>query len=120
MANLKNNLKKPFWLSLAPKEKVIFAQHLASMLDAGIPLHEALSVLKDQIAQPSLKYVIDVALIDLADGLPLHVSFGKFPKLREKPDPYRKNRLSPFSDAQKANLNNSICLLYTSPSPRDS
>jgi len=80
MANLKNNLKKPFWLSLAPKEKVIFAQHLASMLDAGIPLHEALSVLKDQIAQPSLKYVIDVALIDLADGLPLHVSFGKFPK----------------------------------------
>lgn len=81
MATEKNKLKKPFWLSLAPKEKVIFAQHLASMLDAGIPLHEALSVLKDQIAQPSLKYVIDVALIDLADGLPLHVSFGKFPKL---------------------------------------
>ena len=51
------------------------------MLNAGIPLHETLEVLNDQIASPSLQYVLGVALADLADGLPLHNSIAKFPKL---------------------------------------
>ncbi len=74
-------IKKPFMLTLAAKDKIVFAKHLASMLDAGIPLHEALGILQEQIAQPSLKYIMSIALADLADGMPLHASFAKFPKM---------------------------------------
>ncbi len=75
------NQKKPLFLSLKTKEKVIFVRHLAVMMDAGIPLHEALAVLNDQIASPSLQYVLTIAIADMADGLPLHASIAKFPKL---------------------------------------
>lgn len=74
-------LKKPLFLSLNTRDKVNFARHLAVMLDAGIPLHEALGVLEEQIADPSLQYVLRSAIADLADGLPLHMSIAKFPKL---------------------------------------
>ncbi|MDF1497352.1 MAG: type II secretion system F family protein [Patescibacteria group bacterium] len=75
------NTPKPFMLSLSAKDKIVFAKHLASMLDAGIPLHEALNILKEQIDQSTLKYIISVAIADLADGLPLHTCFAKFPKI---------------------------------------
>lgn len=81
VAQPKKQIKKPLLLSLKTREKVIFARHLSVMLDAGIPLHEALEVLNDQIASPTLQYVLSVAIADLADGLPLHSSIAKFPKL---------------------------------------
>ena len=74
-------IKKPLFPSLTTREKVVFARHLSVMLDAGIPLHESLGVLKDQVSSPTLKYVLQNALADVADGLPLHASMGKFPKL---------------------------------------
>lgn len=74
-------IQKPVFLTVSAKEKIIFSRHLASMLDAGIPLHEALGILQDQIAQPTLKYIISISINDLADGLPLHTSFAKFPKI---------------------------------------
>lgn len=73
--------KKPLFPSLSTREKVNFARHLSVMLDAGIPLHESLGVLNDQVASPTLKYVLQSAIADVADGLPLHAGIGKFPKL---------------------------------------
>jgi len=81
MAKKVKKIQKPFILTLATKEKIVFAKHLASMLDAGIPLHEALGILQEQIAQATLKYIIGTALADLADGMPLHTSFAKFPNI---------------------------------------
>jgi type IV pilus assembly protein PilC len=74
-------IQKPFMLSLGAKEKIIFSKHLASMLDAGIPIHESLKILQDQTTQPSLKYIIGVVLADLGDGMTLHSGFSKFPKI---------------------------------------
>ncbi|MEK7473316.1 MAG: type II secretion system F family protein [Patescibacteria group bacterium] len=74
-------VKKPLFLQLKTRDKINFSRHLAVMLDAGIPLHEALSVMKEQIVAPSFRYVLQTAIIDLANGLPLHTSIAKFPKL---------------------------------------
>ncbi len=73
--------KKPFFMHLKVRDVVNFSRYLSVMLDAGIPLHEALGVLEEQIAEPSLQYVLHTAVADLADGLPLHTSIAKFPKL---------------------------------------
>lgn len=74
-------IKKPFFMRVKASDQVNFARYLAVMLDAGIPLHEALGVLKAQIDDPSLQYVLQTAIADLGDGLPLHTSIAKFPKL---------------------------------------
>lgn len=77
----KKQSKKPFFMSIKVRDVVNFTRYLAVMLDAGIPLHEALGVLEEQITEPSLQFVLRTAIADLADGLPLHTSIAKFPKL---------------------------------------
>lgn len=74
-------IRKPLFMSIKVRDEVNFARYLAVLLDAGVPLHEGLSVLAEQIVDPSLRYVLQVAIADLADGLPLHTSIAKFPKL---------------------------------------
>lgn len=74
-------LKRPFYMRIKVRDQVNFARYLAVMLDAGIPLHEALSVVSEQIVDPSLRYVLQTAIMDLADGMPLNASIAKFPKL---------------------------------------
>ncbi len=73
--------KRPLFMHVKARDQVNFARYLAVMLDAGIPLHEALGVLEVQIEDPSLRYVLQTAIADLGDGLPLHTSIAKFPKL---------------------------------------
>lgn len=73
--------KKPTFFSISIRDKVILAKHLAVMLDAGIPLREALSVLVEQLTQPSLRHILTIAIVDMDNGLSLHTSLEKFPKL---------------------------------------
>jgi len=72
---------KPLFLHLSTKDKVIFARHLAVMMNAGIPLQESLTVIEEQVAQPSLQYVLRSAIADLGDGMQLHTGLEKFPRL---------------------------------------
>ncbi|MCR4256162.1 MAG: type II secretion system F family protein [Candidatus Uhrbacteria bacterium] len=88
---LEKPVKKPLFLHLKTRDKINFSRHLAVMLDAGIPFHEALGVLKEQLIDPSFRYVLQTALADLADGLPLHTSIAKFPRLF---DPFFVNAVS--------------------------
>jgi type IV pilus assembly protein PilC len=74
-------LKKPMFLKIGANGLVGFSRYLAVMLDAGIPLHESLGVLKDQSNQKSMQYVLQCAIADLADGLQLHTSLAKFPRV---------------------------------------
>lgn len=74
-------LKKPLFLKVTTQEQINFSRYLAVMLDAGIPLHEALEVLADQMSDASMQYVLNTAIADLADGLPLYTSISKFPKI---------------------------------------
>lgn len=73
--------KIPRFLSIGLKEKILFAKHLAVMLDAGIPLREALEALREQVQSGPLRYVITFAVKDLSEGQLLGTCLARFPKL---------------------------------------
>lgn len=68
------------FLGLSTKEKVLFAKHLSVMLDSGIPLREALEVMKGQVSSKSLRIMLPIMIRDLSDGYTLSTSLGKFPR----------------------------------------
>ena len=72
-------MPRPVFLSLASGEKIIFVKHLAVMLDAGF-LCEALTVLNEQLTQPSFRYILTAAIVDMDNGLSLHTTLEKFQK----------------------------------------
>ena len=67
-------------LHLPIGEKILFLKHLSVMLEAGIPLDEALEVLMDQMSNKNLKIILGVAGVDISNGYQLSWSLGKFPK----------------------------------------
>jgi type IV pilus assembly protein PilC len=75
----KKKSRKYRFLRLRTKEKVMFAKHLSVMLDAGIPLREALEVIEDQVSSKSLRIIIHIMIKDLTDGFTLSSSLSKFP-----------------------------------------
>lgn len=77
----KEKNKAPFLIIIGRKDKILFTKYLAVMLDAGIPLQESLKSLYDQFKSSSLRYIINQAVNDLSNGLPLGESLAKFPKI---------------------------------------
>jgi len=58
---------------------VIFSRQLATMIDAGIPLVNALSILGEQIENESLKAIINVVRQDIEAGMSLCDALAKHP-----------------------------------------
>lgn len=69
------------FLSITTREKIMFAKHLAIMLDSGIPLREALEVMSGQVSSKSLQRMLAVMIRDLSDGFTLSSSLEKFPRV---------------------------------------
>lgn len=68
-------------LSIKSREKIMFAKHLAIMLDSGIPLKEALEVMSGQVSSKNLQRMLNVMIRDLSDGFTLSSSLEKFPRV---------------------------------------
>lgn len=73
--------KKPLLFSVSIKEKIFFAKHLSVMLKAGIPIHEAIEALEEQAHTPSLKYILNICMRDVAGGELLASGLDKFPRV---------------------------------------
>lgn len=58
---------------------VIFSRQLATMVDAGIPLVNALDILAEQIEKPSFKYVVSKVHDDVETGSSLSDALAKYP-----------------------------------------
>lgn len=69
------------YLSISGREKIMFAKHLAIMLDSGIPLKEALEVMSGQVSTKNLQRMLTVMIRDLSDGFTLSSSLEKFPRV---------------------------------------
>jgi len=76
----KKKLRHYRFLGLRAKEKILFAKHLSVMLDAGIPLREALEVIEGQVSSKTLRTMLRVMIKDLSDGFDLSSSLSKFPR----------------------------------------
>lgn len=54
---------------IKPDDLVIFSRQLATMIDAGIPLVQCLSILAEQIDNPSLRNVVAAVRHDIVGGI---------------------------------------------------
>jgi len=62
-------------------EKIRFARNLGSMLEAGLSLGRALSVLEKQTGNKKLKKIITGVIGDVTSGATFAESLGKYPKI---------------------------------------
>jgi len=70
-----------YFLSVKIRDKILLAKHLSVMLEAGIPLREAMETLHEQTDSKSLKYILGIAVKDLSSGQDLAFSLNKFQKI---------------------------------------
>jgi type IV pilus assembly protein PilC len=60
-------------------EKITFAKNLGAMIEAGLPLSRALSVIERQIRNPGMKKILPEINESIKKGMPLSDSMAKFP-----------------------------------------
>ena len=79
--------KKGSGLSLFGKKKpkvediLIFSKQFATMVKAGLPILQVLTMLRDQLENPSMKDVVEDIRKSLEGGVTLSKCFEKYPKL---------------------------------------
>jgi len=66
---------------IKPEDLVIFTRQFATMVDAGIPILQALEALSEQTANPSFKMALVTIREDIQLGSSLSSSFAKHSKI---------------------------------------
>lgn len=68
-------------IGIKADDLVIFSRQLATMIDAGIPLVQSLSILAEQIENKSLKSVVNQVCQDIQAGMSFCDSLARHPKV---------------------------------------
>ncbi len=71
-------------LFVSPKEKMFFAEHLSLLIRGGVPLAEALKVLRGEISSRSFKKALSDILERVLEGETLARGLGRHPKIFDK------------------------------------
>ena len=69
-----------FKKKIKPEDVVIFSKQFATMVKAGLPILNVLTMLRDQLEHPELKIVVEDIRKNLEGGLTLSKCFEKYPK----------------------------------------
>ena len=69
-----------FKKKIKPEDVVIFSKQFATMVKAGLPILNVLSMLRDQLEHPELKIIVEDIRKNLEGGLTLSKCFEKYPK----------------------------------------
>ncbi len=67
--------------NIKPKDVLVFTKKLATMVKAGLPVVDTLSLLGDQIESKAFKKVLKQIHLDIESGNSVSVSFSKYDKL---------------------------------------
>ncbi|MEA2020823.1 MAG: type II secretion system F family protein [Patescibacteria group bacterium] len=73
-----SSLKKKL-SGVTQKEKVVFTRQLATMVGAGLPLTQALSILRDQAGDTPFGDILEYIVGEVEGGKPLSEAMRKFP-----------------------------------------
>ena len=65
---------------IKPEELVIFSKQFATMVKAGLPILQVLTMLRDQLEGPAIKEVVEDIRKSLEGGVTLSKCFEKYPK----------------------------------------
>lgn len=66
---------------IALKDKVIIVRQLATMINAGLPISQALKTLEMQTKQTTVKKILSSAVADIEGGSQLSIAFSRFPEV---------------------------------------
>jgi type IV pilus assembly protein PilC len=78
--NSLNNISFSFLSRVKLRDKILFFRNLSSMIQAGLPLSRALTVLEKQTPKPALKKIIHEVNENIMKGQTLSDSLLKYPK----------------------------------------
>ena len=67
--------------AVKPEDVMIFSKQFATMVKAGLPILNVLSMLRDQIEHPTMKEIIEDVRKSLEGGITLSKCFEKYPKI---------------------------------------
>ena len=70
-----------FKKKIKAEDVVIFSKQFATMVKAGLPILNVLSMLRDQLEHPELKIIVEDIRKNLEGGLTLSKCFEKYPKI---------------------------------------
>ena len=70
-----------FKKKIKPEDVVIFSKQFATMVKAGLPILNVLSMLRDQLEHPELKKIVEEIRKNLEGGLTLSKCFEKYPDI---------------------------------------
>jgi type IV pilus assembly protein PilC len=70
-----------FKKKVKPEDVVIFSKQFATMVKAGLPILNVLTMLRDQLEHPELKIIVEDIRKNLEGGLTLSKCFEKYPKI---------------------------------------
>jgi type IV pilus assembly protein PilC len=61
------------------KQKVVFIRQLATTITAGLPIAQAITMIKDQVSNENLKKILEQTNRDIEGGSSLSASLGRYP-----------------------------------------
>ena len=70
-----------FKKKIKPDDIVLFSKQFATMVKAGLPILQTLSMLRDQLEHPEVKKIVEDIRKSLEGGLTLSKCFEKYPKV---------------------------------------
>jgi type II secretory pathway component PulF len=73
-----------FLRALGVRERIMFTEQLALLLDTGVSLHEALRVLQQQTADARLARILQALYDDLSEGKPFSLALSRHPQMFSK------------------------------------
>lgn len=78
---LKQKSSIPFFNKVSVKDKAFLMRQLATTINAGLPISQALQTLREQISNKKLGDTVEQISRDVESGMPLSTSFSRFPDL---------------------------------------
>lgn len=63
------------------KDIVIFSRQFSTMVNAGLPILQGLTIVAEQAENPNFRVVMTKVRDDISNGIPLSEAMGKFPKV---------------------------------------
>ena len=66
---------------ITPQDVMLFSKQFATMVKAGLPILNVLTMLRDQIEHPTMKEIIEEIRKSLEGGITLSKCFEKYPKI---------------------------------------
>lgn len=78
---MQREIKLGFKKRIKPRDLAVFARQFATMIDAGLTMLRALTIMAEQVENPELRKVLRVVKQDVEAGHSLSSAFGKWPRV---------------------------------------